>query len=200
MTELAANEPTHVIRPPHLLVPLIKEDLRNAQEASERASMPYKIAAGEKMNEAKGQMAHGEFTGWIRRNFKMGMSQAQYYMQMAATTIGKQKHAAVEFDSVKDFRRRHLGHDLPTSGGGLRQPAWRDDVKETVQRAREEARRVDAERLSRQQERDAERKLALRLIDIGFKVLSKELHPDKGGSRDVMARLNRVRARLKESA
>ena len=54
--------------------------------------------------------------------------------------------------------------------------------------------------LTRKQERDAEQKLALRLIDIGYKVLAQTLHPDKGGSRDAMARLNRVRDRLKECA
>jgi hypothetical protein len=48
--------------------------------------------------------------------------------------------------------------------------------------------------------RASRRKLALRLIDIGFKILDKELHPDKGGSRNAMARLNRVRDRLKHHA
>jgi len=32
------------------------------------------------------------------------------------------------------------------------------------------------------------------MIDLGYKALAKELHPDKGGSSEVMARLNRVRA------
>jgi hypothetical protein len=31
--------------------------------------------------------------------------------------------------------------------------------------------------------------LGLRLIDIGWKVLARELHPDKGGSREAMTRL-----------
>jgi hypothetical protein len=35
--------------------------------------------------------------------------------------------------------------------------------------------------------------LALQLIDIGYKVLSVKLHPDKGGSHDAMRRLNKVR-------
>lgn len=42
--------------------------------------------------------------------------------------------------------------------------------------------------------------LGLRLIDIGYKTLAKELHPDMGGSQDAMARLNRVRERLKAGA
>ena len=56
----------------------------------------------------------------------------------------------------------------------------------------------EQEALTRQQERQAEIKLGQRLIAIGYRVLSAELHPDKrGGSREAMARLNRVRERLR---
>jgi hypothetical protein len=53
--------------------------------------------------------------------------------------------------------------------------------------------RAPAEASSRAQEREVERQLALRVIDVGFKVLAREIHPDAGGSHDAMARLNRVR-------
>ncbi len=49
----------------------------------------------------------------------------------------------------------------------------------------------------RQAELLAERELALRLIEIGYKILAKELHPDKGRGA-AMARLNRVRKRLQQ--
>ena len=68
----------------------------------------------------------------------------------------------------------------------------------SAERARREAERLREENLTRQEEREADRQLALRLIDIGYKVLAKELHPDKGGSRDAMQRLGRVRDRLKQ--
>jgi hypothetical protein len=48
-------------------------------------------------------------------------------------------------------------------------------------------------------EREAQRKCAHKLIDIGYKVLAKELHPDKGGSPAVMARLNLLRDKLKHT-
>src|SRR4051812_46343843 len=195
MSNIAVQAGRAVARPLSALVPLIKDDLKQA----ERAGMPFYVAAGEKMLEAKAQCRQGEFSPWVKRNFDIGMSQAQHYMQLASATTDIQKPAA-EFSSVKDFRRRHLGHDLPTSGGGLKQPEWREGVKETVERARADAKRLNDESLSRQQERDAERKLALRLIDIGFRILVKELHPDKGGSRDATMRLNRVRDRLKQHA
>jgi hypothetical protein len=44
------------------------------------------------------------------------------------------------------------------------------------------------------------RDLALELIDIGFKALATRLHPDRGGSKDAMRRLNRVRDELKTVA
>jgi hypothetical protein len=55
--------------------------------------------------------------------------------------------------------------------------------------------------LNRVEEREAQRKLGLQLIEIGYKALASKLHPDKvGGSRDAMTRLNTVRDRLKQSA
>ena len=77
----------------------------------------------------------------------------------------------------------------------ITEPNWFEAVDTLADRARAEAIK-EAE--NRKEEKEAERKLAIRLIDIGFKILSQELHPDKGGSRDAMARLNRVRERLKQ--
>jgi hypothetical protein len=42
-----------------------------------------------------------------------------------------------------------------------------------------------------------ERVYGHRMIDIGYKALAMKLHPDKGGSQEDMARLNRVRDRLR---
>ena len=53
-------------------------------------------------------------------------------------------------------------------------------------------------RMSEAKERNLERDLALRLIRIGYSVLSKELHPDKGGSRNAQQRLNKVVKSLRE--
>lgn len=194
------NEQRAVARPLNVLVPLIRDDINKGDEAAKNASMPYYAAAGAKMLEAKGQLKHGEFKSWLKRNFNRSEDQCELYMKFAVATGDTQNPAATGFSSLKDFRRRHLGHDIPTTGGGLRQPSWREGVNESIERARREAERLREETLSRQQEREAEQKLGLRLIDIGYKVLVKELHPDKGGSRDVMARLNRVRARLKQHA
>ena len=64
---------------------------------------------------------------------------------------------------------------------------------------------VDTDRLAKDylaktQEKRALKNLAIRLVDIGFKVLSKELHPDKKtGSAEAMTRLTAVKRALKQA-
>jgi malate synthase len=57
-------------------------------------------------------------------------------------------------------------------------------------------RAFEEQHLARGEERAAQRELGTRLIDVGYRVLAKELHPDKGGSPDAMVRLSEVRKRL----
>jgi hypothetical protein len=189
MAAIAPRFESQVARPLIVLVPLIKKDLDAARDASERAGMPYYQAAGEKMLEAKAQLKNGEFGPWLARNFKIGARQARLYMSLV-TTLNMQNGAQAP-KTLYEHRAVNLGHHQ--SG-----PPWREDVKESITRAKREAEHARAENLTRQQEHEADQKLALRLIEIGFKVLAKELHPDRGGSRDAMTRLNRVRDRLKQ--
>jgi len=189
--ELEGRGSGPVARPLSVLVPLIKEDLARGDEAAREAGARWYRHAGEKMIEAKSQMARGEFGPWIKRHFKLSDSQARLYMGFARTTADRENSAQAPLSSLHQFRRER----------GERQTVyprpWHHDVKEAAERARREAQRIEEAELTRRQEREAENKLALRLIEIGYKVLAKELHPDKGGSRDAMARLNKVRDRLK---
>lgn len=198
--EVAVHKDGQVVRPLKVLVPLIKEDLVQGREAAEQAGLPYYRAAGEKMIEAKPQVSGG-FQNWVKRNFGISPSQATRYMAFARATLSKQNETAVPpFTSLKDFARRGRGQDIPTTGGGMRPAPWKSAVDDIAERTRKEQERIREQELTRQEERQAEHTLALRLIEIGYKVLAKELHPDKGGSRDAMSRLNRVRDRLKTHA
>lgn len=182
-----------VARPLRVLVPLIKEDFVQA----EQAGMPYFEAAGAKLNEAREAHFDGNTVGfyqWAARNFQKSVSQIRLYMRLAAARSDKPRKA---FKTLDDFQRS-TGVDRSGSSSGPRRD-YIPDVDAVSQRARDEARRLALEdNLTRQQEREADHQLALRLIDIGYKVLAKELHPDKGGSRDAMQRLGRVRDRLKQ--
>jgi len=193
-TQVSTSERAQqVARPLKVLVPLIKEDLRLGDEAAKTAGMAYFIAAGEKLIEAKDQMSHGEFGGWIKRNFDISRVTSSKYMEAAA-----QKLRASDFSSMNAFHKA-TGNKSYMPNKPRPQP-WHEPVKEGIEQARRDAERIRDEALTRQQERDAERKLAIQLIDIGFKALASKLHPDKGGSRDAMSRLNRVRDRLKQHA
>lgn len=195
---LAEQEANQIARPLRVLVPLIQEDLRQGKQAAETAGMPFYRAAGEKLHEAKisGDMSFGDLAKWSKRNFGIGRTQTSLYMSLADTT-SRLSAAAYKPTSLNQFKR-DIGHHRPTSGAVRR--AWSADVDKIAEHARQQMERLQAENLTRQQEREADRKLALRLIDIGFKVLAKELHPDKGGSRDAMQRLGKVRDRLKAAA
>lgn len=195
--QVAKDDSKEVMRPLRVLVPLIKDDLEHGDEAAQRAGMPYYRAAGEKMLEAKPQVSGG-FESWLKRNFpKHSLSACRNYMSLARSTIGKQNNTSV-LPRTLDDHLRNIGRHRPTSGAVRRD--WTSPVDDIAERARRDMERIREQELTRQQEREADHNLGLRLIDIGYKVLAKELHPDKGGSRDAMVRLTRVRDRLKGCA
>jgi hypothetical protein len=77
-------------------------------------------------------------------------------------------------------------------------PRWTPRDEATV-RAKQEARAQRLAELARhaeeaRREREAQREMSRRMIDLGFKALAKELHPDLGGDHEAMARLNRARS------
>lgn len=180
-----------VARPLNVLVPLIKKDLEQGNEAAARASMPYYRAAGEKMLEAKAQLDRGEFIPWIERNFGVGDRQARRYMSLVDATSSTQNGRARDFSSIREMEREVTG--VQSFG----KTSWHEPVKNIINKVDTETLNLRREALKRADERDAQRQLALQLIDIGYKALATKLHPDKGGSRDAMARLNQVRDRLK---
>lgn len=188
--QLAEPQPHELARPLKTLAQLILEDI----EAGEKAGASFYKSAGEKLNEAReghfDKDAEG-FWKWADDKFGKSRVQIRLWMGFAAATSDK------SFKSLSDYKHRHLGHKHATPVGRVLRD-WTSPVDAVAEKARAEARRLAAqEEITRQQERDAEAKLGLRLIDIGFKVLAKELHPDKGGSREAMARLTRVRDRLR---
>jgi hypothetical protein len=193
VTTVATQDDKQVVRPLRVLVPLIKEDLRKAQDAGR----PYYIAAGAKMLEAKGQVEHGDFKPWLKRNFTISYPQASLYMKLAST---EQKSGArhTSYPSMSEHIRSIGGSPRGAERGGA---SWQEPIRELIDKAQANANRLAEENLNRADEREAQRRLAIQLIDIGFKALASKFHPDKrGGSRDAMTRLNLVRARLKASA
>ena len=169
-----------VTRSPSELVPLIQEDLRQADEAG----LPYFRAAGEKMLEAKEQIKHGEFGKWIERNFKISKVQASHYMNFAKA-MKDEKLTGVNFSSLKDFIRQKPKKPPPPEAPEI---DWKAAYQKRVNKA-------NVERLS---DRKVDREIALQLVDEGYKALAVKFHPDKpGGTTEAMARLNKARVWLK---
>lgn len=188
---LAETSGGEVVRPLKVLISLIKRDLQEAENAAEEATRPYWAAIGEKLLEAKGQLARGQWMPWLRRNFALSQRQANVYMA-ACTTVSRENGSALPFStSLRSHVQEHLN---PQYG------KYQSDLKKLREQARAEAFRIaEQDALTAAQERQADCQLAQRLIDIGYKVLAKELHPDRmHGDRDAMTRLNQVRKRMKQ--
>jgi hypothetical protein len=173
---------------------LIKEKLKQADEAAEEARQPFYEEIGPLLVEAQEQHfdSLSLFYNWATTKFGKSQTQISRYVSHA------RGGGSTRFKSLGESRYVAKGR----GGHGEIRPAsrsWVAPVDDVAERARREAFRLAQEdALTRAQEREAERKLALRLIDIGYKVLAKELHPDKlRGDRDAMQRLNRVRDKLR---
>lgn len=194
MTALAKKKDTELARPLSVLAPLIKKDLEEMESAKECAAEPYHERIAAKMVEARSQCSYAEFISWSHRHFKLKESATKDYLR-----LGKDRAnygAAATYSSMEDYKSRGLGYNREK----VSKRDWHEPVAKTVDLAKREAERLREESLNRAQEREAERKLALRLIDIGYRVLAKELHPDAGRKDAGMQRLNRVRDRLKNHA
>jgi hypothetical protein len=180
---LASEQTTEVARPLRILVPLIAEQIKQGRDAG----VEYFRKAGALLVEAREQVARAEWNRWVEKHFDIKAKTAHHWMHLA-NAAGTARARSIRTLSEFTHPSREPHH----------QPAFHEPVREAL-------RAVDTdhyaqERQAKARERDLERALALKLIDIGFKVLATKLHPDKGGSREAMARLNRVRARLREIA
>jgi len=171
-----------ISRPLKVLVPLIKDELTAANEAG----LEHYRRVGEMLVEAKDQVARGSWSRWLAKNFELSQNTAIRYMRLARV---------VADDNDKLTSR---GESLYSAIGEQRgRAAWKP-VHEAADRVNVE--RLAADRQSRAAEIELHRKLALQLIDLGYRALATRLHPDRGGSRDAMARLNIVRDELKTIA
>jgi len=173
-------------RPVKVLVPLIRRQLTDA----DTAGLEHYRRAGEMLLEARDQVAAFKWGAWLSKNFELSARTASRYMRLATVVEqrgGRPLPAETSLSSA-------IGDD---ESRRARVAAW--------QPVREATASVDAVRLSEERQvRDDEvrlhRELAIELVNIGYKALATRLHPDRGGSRDAMRRLNRVRVELNSLA
>jgi hypothetical protein len=184
MTTTVARRNSAISRTLKALVPLIKADLDRGDEAG----LEYYRRAGDKLREARDQVAGQRWTGWLSKNFELSPTTARRYMRLSEIAEDKPGRLDGEMTMHAVIGERHT-----------RTPRL-SDVKVNMPRVHVDRDLLSPEQETRRDEIRLHRDLALELIDIGYKALATRLHPDRGGSKDAMARLNRVRIELKDVA
>jgi Protein of unknown function (DUF3102) len=182
---LAKRSTTQVARPLKVLVPLIQGELA----AGQRAGIEHFRRAGAMLREARDQITYGSWGKWLRANFTLSESTAYHYMKLD--------------ERVSEDPTQLLDH-------GPKPPSIRMTTGRTADYAKwkplhQATRNLDAELFSQERQvQDDEirlrRALVGELFDIGYKALATRLHPDRGGSKDAMVRLNAIREQLTEIA
>lgn len=183
-TALAVKAKSQIARPLPVLVPLIQGEL----SAGNRAGIEHYRRAGDMLLEARELVAAFKWGKWLSKNFELSKMTASRYMRLATVIEQRGGHigAVTTIEEALGEQPRRERH-----------AAWRplQDATKSV-----DVDEFKEERQGRADEVQLHRDLALELIDLGFKALATRLHPDRGGSKDAMRRLNRVRDELKSVA
>ena len=180
---------TQIARPLKTLIPLIQSELQMGNNAGRE----HYEEAGRLLNEAKEQVPYGRWGSWLSNNFDLSTRTAQDYMRWARHREQIRSGAArTEHSSLRDMtgnteRNREQRQSK-------QQQAFRRVLRDVA------ADTFVQERQSRDDEIQLHRNLAEELVDIGYRALATRLHPDRGGTKDAMIRLNRVRDELKQFA
>ncbi len=165
-----------------VLVPLIQEELESANSAG----LEHYRRAGIMLIEAREQVAAFKWGRWLSANFELSRTSAFRYIKLA------QMAEDPEDVSRKDTNlHRALGYKDPNAA----RSEWRR-LADKARRAAKEG--FKQERQDQHAETRLSRELLLETFDLGFRAMAMRLHPDKrGGSKEAMARLNRLRGEVK---
>jgi len=184
------SEGRKVARPLKVLIPMIQSELQQGNAAGQEH---YRVA-GEMLIEAKGQVGYGGWGRWLTKNFDLSHKTANLYMRWARVHSdfergafkGRPPLTMREFSGDTERDREHRQSTQQQQFRRVLRDVARDDFVQ--------------ERQARDDEVRLHRDLAEELVDIGYRALATRLHPDRGGSKDAMTRLNRVRDELKQIA
>lgn len=183
------SEGRTIARPLKTLIPMIQSEVQLGNEAGQ----DHYMRAGQLLIEAKDQIGYGNWRRWLTKNFDMSHQTASTYMRWAREYDDLAGGAReVPYRSIREMTG-HTDRD--------RERRQSTQNKEFRRVLRDVARDTFVqERQTRDEEIRLHREIAEELVDLGFKALAIKLHPDRGGSKDAMVRLNRVRDELKQIA
>jgi hypothetical protein len=187
-TQVATQRTRSIARPLKALIPMIQGEIQLGNSAGRE----HYRRAGEMLIEAKDQVPHGRWGTWLTKNFDLSPQTARVYMQWAR----------IHDENARGAR------EMPASLRSMRGDADRER-EQRQSKQQQEFRRVlrDVARddfVQERQRQDEEirlhRELAEELITAGYRALATKLHPDRGGSKEAMTRLTRVRDELNQVA
>jgi hypothetical protein len=181
--QLVEAEASEAVKSLAELAGMIREQIQFANEAANAAARPYWLRTGQLLAQAKSKFLYDnekrprEFYDWVERQFGLRRRSCDQYMLAAKSTTNDVGLRIADSQSLRGALKA-AGHET-----------GKPNPKSWVHPIREELKLIDfaalrKEHLKRVEERALQKQLALKLIDIGFKVLAVQLHPDKkGGSR-----------------
>jgi hypothetical protein len=176
---VATQETTNqaVARPLKVLVPLIKEDIVELAKSKDKAASPYYVAIGEKLLEAKANpeedTGYGYWYIWLKDNFKLSPGTATHYMNYATQVKSLATDKDLTYSEYYKMRRME-GKKQKNPASARTQADQQNSAGQTTTSA------GDAKRQAAKLEKEALRKIALKIIDTGYKVLSKKTAPGRG--------------------
>jgi hypothetical protein len=185
MKSMAVAEGRKIARPLKVLVPMIQSELQQGNTAGRE----HYRRAGEMLLEAREQCSN--FGRWLKDNFDLSRATAYAYMRWAQLSSGPRQGGPTSLQEMTGATERRREERQ-----SKQQQAFRRILRD-VDVARDD---FVKERQAREEEVRLHRELAEQLVDAGYRALATRLHPDRGGSKDAMMRLNRVRDELKQIA
>jgi Protein of unknown function (DUF3102) len=177
-----------IARPLKVLIPMIQGELQMGNDAGQE----HYRRAGEMLIEAKEQVPHGRWGTWLSKNFTLHADTARNYMRWAREYQNRGGASEMQPTSM----RQMTGHTerRREQYGSKQQQDFRRVLRDVARET------FIQERQTRDDELRLHRELAVELVTIGYRALATRLHPDRGGSKDAMSRLTRVRDELKQFA
>jgi hypothetical protein len=172
----------------------VKRNLGKMQEIIKSETYNLRIEIGRDLISAQDLCKKGKiaFKGWLADNFDMCETEAYNAIRIAKTATPDRK-----FSSVTE----HLRHHNPNYARP-RQPVSDDgdDVADTRKILGGISDDIFFDRAKdASKELHLKKKMAIELVDAGFRALSIKAHSDTGGSDDAMRRLSEVRKALKNA-
>lgn len=202
-TAITKRNNEQITRPLKALVPPIKRNLYDL----ENSGKPYRYKIGRDLLEAREHHEElkkaGGWVAWLEKNFAMARSTAENFMAFYESALNRAKRSGARGAHFKTQQAESEAYEEFAKRGDKHRHKSRRDHRERSETIGAIVGGIDADIYAqkladRQEEIELRRDLAEKLVEAGFRLLAKELHPDKGGSNELMRRLKAVREALME--